>query len=167
MDVSAELNPVKHLTIDVSCVDKNLDVRLMLAGKRKINTLTENELSDIQRLLSSAIVDSNMKGRLRWPLGAVKDGEWWLMSLSETFMISIFPVKFTEGKIHGVLVVHPFSAALKKELDLYKGDYVVVRKVSESGWAEGECKGKAGWFTMAYIEQRQRLPTTNFAAEVY
>ncbi|CAG7883801.1 unnamed protein product [Brassica rapa] len=64
-------------------------------------------------------------------------------------------------------VVHPFSAASEKELDLYKGDYVVVRKVSESGWAEGECKGKAGWFPMAYIEKRQRLPTSNFAAEVY
>lgn len=35
-----ELNPERHLTIDVSCTVKNLDVRLMLAGKRKINTLT-------------------------------------------------------------------------------------------------------------------------------
>ncbi|KAG2326460.1 hypothetical protein Bca52824_009188 [Brassica carinata] len=65
----AELNPARHLTIDVSCVNKNLDVRLMLAGKRKINTLTENELSNIQGLLSSAFVDLNVKGRLRWPLG--------------------------------------------------------------------------------------------------
>ncbi|EOA16930.1 hypothetical protein CARUB_v10005154mg [Capsella rubella] len=64
-------------------------------------------------------------------------------------------------------VVHPFSAASEKELDLSKGDYVVVRKVSQTGWAEGECKGKAGWFPMAYIEKRQRLPTNNFAAEVY
>ncbi|XP_013635553.1 PREDICTED: uncharacterized protein LOC106341304 [Brassica oleracea var. oleracea] len=64
-----ELNPERHLTIDVSCTVKNLDVRLMLAGKRKINTLTENELSNIQGLLSSAIVDLNVKGRLRWPLG--------------------------------------------------------------------------------------------------
>ncbi|CAB78808.1 putative protein [Arabidopsis thaliana] len=64
-------------------------------------------------------------------------------------------------------VIHPFSAASEKELDLDKGDYIVVRKVSQTGWAEGECKGKAGWFPMAYIEKRQRLPTTNFAAEVY
>ncbi|CAA7021802.1 unnamed protein product [Microthlaspi erraticum] len=38
-------------------------------------------------------------------------------------------------------VIHPFSAASKKELHLDKGDYVVVRKVSQTGWAEGECKG--------------------------
>ncbi|KAF8089915.1 hypothetical protein N665_0494s0020 [Sinapis alba] len=64
----AELHPVRHLTIDVSCIDKNLDMRLMLAGKRK-KTLTEKEISDIQGLLGSAIVDLNLKGRLRWPLG--------------------------------------------------------------------------------------------------
>ncbi|KAJ0258795.1 hypothetical protein HA466_0075300 [Hirschfeldia incana] len=66
---TAELNPLRHLTIDASCIDKNLDMRLMLTGKRKINTLTENELSNIQGLLSSANVDLNVKGRLRWPLG--------------------------------------------------------------------------------------------------
>ncbi|CAG7874251.1 unnamed protein product, partial [Brassica rapa] len=66
---TAELHPVRHLTIDVSCIDKNLDMRLMLAGKRKIKTLTEKEISDIQGLLGSAIGDMNVKGRLRWPLG--------------------------------------------------------------------------------------------------
>ncbi|KAJ4891908.1 Uncharacterized protein Rs2_31656 [Raphanus sativus] len=59
--------------LNVSCIDKNLDMRLMLTGKRKINTLTENELSNIQGLLSSAIVDLNVKGRLRWPLGTTFD----------------------------------------------------------------------------------------------
>ncbi|CAN6995530.1 hypothetical protein HID58_017393 [Brassica napus] len=66
---TAELHPVRHLTIDVSCIDKNLDMRLMLAGKRKIKTLTEKEISNIQGLLGSAVVDLNVKGRLRWPLG--------------------------------------------------------------------------------------------------
>ncbi|XP_056845845.1 uncharacterized protein LOC108808780 isoform X1 [Raphanus sativus] len=37
----AELHPVRHSTIDISCIDKNLDVRLMLAGKRTISTLTD------------------------------------------------------------------------------------------------------------------------------
>jgi len=45
--------------------------------------------------------------------------------------------------------------------------FLSYSQVSQTGWAEGECKGKAGWFPMAYIEKRQRLPTTNFAAEVY
>ena len=43
----------------------------------------------------------------------------------------------------------------------------VLTQMNPSGWSEGECKGKAGWFPSAYVEKRQRLPTTNVAAEVY
>ncbi|XP_071697819.1 SH3 domain-containing protein 2-like [Rutidosis leptorrhynchoides] len=43
------------------------------------------------------------------------------------------------------------------ELSLSMGDYVVIRKVSNNGWAEGECKGKAGWFPLGYIERRERV----------
>ncbi|KAL0720825.1 hypothetical protein Bca4012_035424 [Brassica carinata] len=91
----AELNPVRHLTIDVSvsCNDKNLDMRLMLTGKRKINTLTENELSNIQGLLGSAIVDLNVKGRLRWLLGTT--------SLEEGYKIcEVCHVRVTMYKKH-------------------------------------------------------------------
>ncbi|PQQ01601.1 SH3 domain-containing protein 3 [Prunus yedoensis var. nudiflora] len=62
---------------------------------------------------------------------------------------------------------HSFSAASEKELSLSVGDYVVVRKVSPSGWSEGECKGKGGWFPSAYVEKRQRLPASDLGAEVY
>ncbi|CAK9148345.1 unnamed protein product [Ilex paraguariensis] len=62
---------------------------------------------------------------------------------------------------------HAFDAASEKELSLDVGDYVVVRKVNPSGWSEGECKGKAGWFPSAYVEKRHRVPTGNGAAEVY
>ncbi|KAL2475093.1 SH3 domain-containing protein [Abeliophyllum distichum] len=64
-------------------------------------------------------------------------------------------------------VTHPFDATSEKELSLAVGDYVVVRKVSPSGWSEGECKGRAGWFPSAYVEKRQRIPTNYTAAEVY
>ncbi|CAH2058820.1 unnamed protein product [Thlaspi arvense] len=86
---SAEIRPVRHLVVDVSCIDKNLDMRLMLAGRRKIKTLTyatlelnqsfydgqEKEISNIQELLDSATVDPNVKGRLRWPLGKTSSGD--------------------------------------------------------------------------------------------
>ncbi|CAB4276348.1 unnamed protein product [Prunus armeniaca] len=62
---------------------------------------------------------------------------------------------------------HSFSAASEKELSLSVGDYVVVRKVSPSGWSEGECKGKGGWFPSGYVEKRQRLPASDLGAEVY
>ena len=40
-------------------------------------------------------------------------------------------------------------------------------QVSPSGWSEGECSGQAGWFPSAYVEKRQRIPTSNVAGEVY
>lgn len=64
-------------------------------------------------------------------------------------------------------VTHPFFAESEKELSLSVGDYVVVRKMSPSGWSEGECRGKAGWFPSAYVEKRQRVPTSNAAGEAY
>ncbi|KAJ8545364.1 hypothetical protein K7X08_017947 [Anisodus acutangulus] len=63
--------------------------------------------------------------------------------------------------------IHSFEAESEKELSLSVGDYVVVRKVTQSGWSEGECQDRAGWFPSEYVEKRQRLPTSNGATEVY
>ncbi|KAI4298203.1 hypothetical protein L6164_031790 [Bauhinia variegata] len=63
--------------------------------------------------------------------------------------------------------MHPFDALSENELSLNGGDFIVVRKVSSTGWAEGECNGRGGWFPYAYVEKRQRLPSTNFAAQAY
>uniref|UniRef100_M4C784 DUF7903 domain-containing protein n=1 Tax=Brassica campestris TaxID=3711 RepID=M4C784_BRACM len=70
-----EHNQIRHLVVDVSCIDKNLDMRLMLAAKRKITSLTEKEISDIKGLLDSATVDPNVKGGLRWPFGKSSSGD--------------------------------------------------------------------------------------------
>uniref|UniRef100_A0A804LHP3 SH3 domain-containing protein n=1 Tax=Zea mays TaxID=4577 RepID=A0A804LHP3_MAIZE len=57
-------------------------------------------------------------------------------------------------------VIHPFDAQADGELSLAVGEYVVVRQVAANGWSEGECKGKAGWFPSAYVEQRDRAPAS-------
>nr|AFK40492.1 unknown [Lotus japonicus] len=62
---------------------------------------------------------------------------------------------------------HPFYGDSEKELSFSKGDFIVVRKVTPTGWSEGECNGKAGWFPSAYVEKRQRVPSSNFSSEVY
>ncbi|KAF8095888.1 hypothetical protein N665_0320s0017 [Sinapis alba] len=54
-------------------------------------------------------------------------------------------------------VLFPYHGVTGVELSLSTGEYVVVRKVTGSGWAEGECKGKAGWFPYEYIERRERV----------
>nr|PNR36435.1 hypothetical protein PHYPA_022286 [Physcomitrium patens] len=57
-------------------------------------------------------------------------------------------------------VMHPFEAEHGGELSLAVGDYVVVRQVSPSGWSEGECRGKAGWFPSSYVEKRGAIPAS-------
>ncbi|TXG64642.1 hypothetical protein EZV62_011636 [Acer yangbiense] len=60
-------------------------------------------------------------------------------------------------------VVHPYQAESEVELSLLVGDYVVIRKVTNNGWAEGECKGKAGWFPFGYVERRERVLASKMA----
>ncbi|ONI32521.1 hypothetical protein PRUPE_1G371000 [Prunus persica] len=61
-------------------------------------------------------------------------------------------------------VMYTFQAVTDVELSLSFGDYVVVRKVANNGWAEGECKGKAGWFPFDYVERRERALASKVAA---
>ncbi|KAK8944106.1 hypothetical protein KSP39_PZI008303 [Platanthera zijinensis] len=60
-------------------------------------------------------------------------------------------------------VMHSHQAETSVELSLSLGDFVVVRKVSSDGWAEGECKGKAGWFPAGYIQRRDRVLASKIA----
>ncbi|KAI3861523.1 hypothetical protein MKW98_000475 [Papaver atlanticum] len=60
-------------------------------------------------------------------------------------------------------VMHSYQAESDVELNLSVGDYVVVRKVSNNGWAEGECKGKAGWFPFGFVERRDRVLASKIA----
>ncbi|XP_031132134.1 SH3 domain-containing protein 2-like [Ipomoea triloba] len=53
--------------------------------------------------------------------------------------------------------MYSYHAESDVELNLSVGDCIVIRKVSNNGWAEGECKGKAGWFPFSYIERRERV----------
>lgn len=63
--------------------------------------------------------------------------------------------------------IFTYRAVSDVELNLSVGDYVVVRKVSNNGWAEGECKGRAGWFPFGYIERRERVLASKMMAEVF
>ncbi|CAN0840607.1 SH3 domain-containing protein 1 [Linum grandiflorum] len=55
-------------------------------------------------------------------------------------------------------VVHQFDAQAEGELNLCIDDYVIVRQVASTGWSEGECRGKAGWFPSAYVEKDEKAP---------
>ncbi|VAH17295.1 unnamed protein product [Triticum turgidum subsp. durum] len=59
--------------------------------------------------------------------------------------------------------IQSYRAESETELNLSTGDYIVVRKVSNNGWAEGECRGKAGWFPSEFIEKRDRVLASKVA----
>ncbi|KAF9603651.1 hypothetical protein IFM89_037310 [Coptis chinensis] len=63
--------------------------------------------------------------------------------------------------------VFSYQAESDVELNLSIGDYVVIRKVSNNGWAEGECRGKAGWFPFGYVERRERVLASKMTAVVF
>ncbi|XWS64799.1 hypothetical protein CRYUN_Cryun05aG0034900 [Craigia yunnanensis] len=70
----AELNPVRDMVVDISCPDMDLDLRLMLCHKRILTSLTDDEMQSIRNLIDSAVLDPDVKGGLRWPLGKASTG---------------------------------------------------------------------------------------------
>ncbi|CDY71064.1 BnaAnng35970D [Brassica napus] len=71
----AELNALRHLIIDVSCLDQDLDMRLSVDSKRTLTNLSENEIKSLKELTVSAVIDPNVKGGLKWPLGKLSCGD--------------------------------------------------------------------------------------------
>ncbi|XP_074568444.1 uncharacterized protein LOC141824986 isoform X2 [Curcuma longa] len=86
-----EQNRLRHLVVDVSCVSKDLDLRLMLYSTEVSKTLDDVGKDGIKRLVSNAVIDPNVKGGLRWSLG--KD------SVDGTFsIIEVCHVKYKNFK---------------------------------------------------------------------
>ncbi|KAI3906882.1 hypothetical protein MKW98_004932 [Papaver atlanticum] len=67
-----ELSQKRCLVVDVSCLDKDLDLRLMLSTKRGLATSVKGDaekLTSLRQLVDCAILDSNAKGGVRWAMG--------------------------------------------------------------------------------------------------
>lgn len=63
-----EFNQERYMVVDISCLNKNMDLRLMLCTKKILTSLSDEEMSAITSLIESAVIDSNVKGGLRWPI---------------------------------------------------------------------------------------------------
>ncbi|KAI3963817.1 hypothetical protein MKW92_025694 [Papaver armeniacum] len=64
-----ELNQKRCLVVDVSCLEKDLDLRLMLSTKRGLVTSVKGDaekLTSLRQLVDCAILDSNAKGDGRY-----------------------------------------------------------------------------------------------------
>ncbi|CAN8254587.1 unnamed protein product [Cochlearia groenlandica] len=70
-----KVNALRHLTLDASCLDQDLDLRFMVDIKRVLTNLSENEIKSLKEITDSAVIDSNVKGGLKWPLGKSSCGD--------------------------------------------------------------------------------------------
>ncbi|XP_044481788.1 uncharacterized protein LOC123208380 [Mangifera indica] len=61
------INRIRHMLINISCLDKDVDLRLLLSGKRILTALTDSVTGTISNLINSAVVDPEKKGGFRWP----------------------------------------------------------------------------------------------------
>ncbi|KAJ3697310.1 hypothetical protein LUZ61_001015 [Rhynchospora tenuis] len=64
-----ELNQLRYMVTDISCISKNYDLRIMLSTIKKPKNLDVDVTNAIGQLISAAVIDSDSKGGLRWPLG--------------------------------------------------------------------------------------------------
>ncbi|KAE8684070.1 hypothetical protein F3Y22_tig00111154pilonHSYRG00007 [Hibiscus syriacus] len=84
-----ELNPVRDMVIDISCLDMNLDLRLLMTHKRILTYMTEDEMQSIQNLIDSAVLDPEVKGGLRWPFGKASSGNRYNVVASEEVYLKL------------------------------------------------------------------------------
>ncbi|KAI3882870.1 hypothetical protein MKX03_010818 [Papaver bracteatum] len=67
-----ELNQKRCLRVDLSCLDRDLDLRLMLSIKRGLTTSVKGDaekFTSLKQLVDGAILDSNVQGGLKWDEG--------------------------------------------------------------------------------------------------
>ncbi|XP_050381173.1 uncharacterized protein LOC126798293 isoform X3 [Argentina anserina] len=74
--VQVELNQVRHMVVDISILNKNMDLRLMLNMKRVLTSQTDEEMQSLRDLVDAAITDPDVKGGLRWPPEKTSSGKY-------------------------------------------------------------------------------------------
>ena len=60
-----------------------------------------------------------------------------------------------------VLALARYSATGANELNLEDGDTIRVLRQDPSGWWEGECRGRVGWFPSNFTKVRAVHPAAN------
>ncbi|GMH19414.1 hypothetical protein Nepgr_021255 [Nepenthes gracilis] len=151
---------------------QELKANMAILGKEAAAALTAVESQQqrltFQRLVALVEGEKNYHLRIATILSEV-EAELVSEKQQKESIPPVFSVQKSSGKTAFFLAeaIHEFNAESEKELSLAVGDYIVVRKVSPSGWSEGECKGRAGWFPSAYAEKRQRIPSRNGTPEAY
>nr|XP_050859981.1 intersectin-1 isoform X9 [Vespula vulgaris] len=93
-----------------------------------------------------------------------KEGDWWTGCIGDR--TGIFPSNYVEKcdaptqrgrKPEIVQVIAPYQATSAEQLDLQRGQLIMIRKKTDSGWWEGELQARGkkrqiGWFPASYVK---------------
>ncbi|XP_065160133.1 intersectin-1 isoform X4 [Atheta coriaria] len=92
-----------------------------------------------------------------------KDGDWWTGKIDDR--VGIFPSNYVQkadtikaGKKPEIAsVIAPYQASSNEQLSLERGQLIMIRKKTDSGWWEGELQAKGrkrqvGWFPATYVK---------------
>ncbi|XP_046814366.1 intersectin-1 isoform X9 [Vespa crabro] len=93
-----------------------------------------------------------------------KEGDWWTGCIGDK--TGIFPSNYVEKcdaptqrgrKPEIVQVIAPYQATSAEQLDLQRGQLIMIRKKTDSGWWEGELQARGkkrqiGWFPASYVK---------------
>ncbi|KAI3963818.1 hypothetical protein MKW92_025695 [Papaver armeniacum] len=120
-----EKNHKRCFIANVTCLDRDLDLRLRLAIKRDLTTALKDdseELKGLKYLVDSAILDGSVKGGLRWPLGKEHSSEG-RYSVIKTCLSTVKTFKNSSIKLRlktedGMLGMEPAIERLQETLKL-------------------------------------------------
>ncbi|XP_069671614.1 intersectin-1 isoform X3 [Periplaneta americana] len=78
--------------------------------------------------------------------------------ISEVLLSDIFTFSYGKGKKPEIAtVIAPYQATSAEQLDLQRGQLIMIRKKTSTGWWEGELQAKGkkrqiGWFPASYVK---------------
>nr|XP_023015070.1 intersectin-1 isoform X3 [Leptinotarsa decemlineata] len=130
-------------------------------------TFAEPE-SEPEYFIANYPYQSQEPGDLTFNAGEViavikKDGDWWTGKLGSN--VGIFPSNYVQ-KVDVVMkskkpeiasVIAPYQSTSPEQLSLARGQLIMIRKKTDSGWWEGELQAKGrkrqvGWFPASYVK---------------
>merc|ERR1719342_1484881 len=124
----------------------------------------------IEKYISVYPYSSDEPGDLSFEAGekitvTAKSGDWWTGTTGDRS--GVFPFNYVEPyvedksgkKLELATVIAPYDATSKEQLSLAKGQMIIIKKKSDTGWWQGELqsggKGKkraVGWFPASYVK---------------
>ncbi|CAH0548139.1 unnamed protein product [Brassicogethes aeneus] len=126
------------------------------------------EAEEVEYYISNYPYQSQEQGDLTFNAGEMiavvkKDGDWWTGKLGNS--VGIFPSNYVQ-KVDVIMkskkpeiaqVIAPYQATSTEQLSLARGQLIMIRKKTDSGWWEGELQAKGrkrqvGWFPASYVK---------------